>query len=662
MNWIIEPEYIACIEILILLVYTFTDRGAASLRTRMFLLCLGISLLGIGMNILSIHTINNAQTIPLWINWLVNSLFFILTPLMGSVIASYMLVLVFAHSLSRRGFRFMLVLLWMVYPVYLVLVATNISNHLLFSFSESFEYTRGPLNQAPYLLLIWYVILCLISFFSQMRTADRALKRVMRIVPFVVLALAFVQFMAPEVMMTGTATAIALIVLFIFCQQGTIGADQLTGLNNRESFYTTVETLTRNGTRFHALFVSLRGYKNINNRFGQRGGDQVLIAVGAYLRELRHNALVFRFGAVEFIVIFRSIEAAEYENALRAVIARFDESWTVMGMTTHLPACFADITYPDHTSDANRLIDSLEYATRLAKYGDDKVVRFNELISRQLTRRNYVLSMLKTAFIENLFFMNYQPIYDCEHERIISAEALVRLQDRDSVVMMPSEFVPLAEESGMIVELSWVVMEKTCRFLSEQNDEISIESISINLPPQQFVEEDMVNKTLALLQKYHVNPNRLKIEITERTIISDIQKVTRVIHELNQIGIGMYLDDFGTGYSNLAYVAQMPFECVKIDRSMLDPIAESENSYKMLEAVVRGLKHTGAKVLIEGVETGEQVALVRRLGIDRIQGYYYNRPLEEDELIARMRRDQKDHKPRSTTRVGAPSVFWDMDE
>jgi EAL domain-containing protein (putative c-di-GMP-specific phosphodiesterase class I) len=327
------------------------------------------------------------------------------------------------------------------------------------------------------------------------------------------------------------------------------------------------------------------------------------------------------------------MELGKYEALFCSVMDRFMERWETENVKIELRALFADIRVPDHAADVDDIIASLEYATRLAKLDTTgKPVRFTDRLKSEYTRRNYVISQVEKALKQDLFFLNIQPVYDIEQQRFTGGEVLLRLNEDNGMPISPGEFIPIAIDNGIATELGLMVMEKVCQLL-QANREIDIGWLSINISSQQDEFDETVQHLEMLLDQYDVEPWRIKLEITEMVLLEDLERAHKTMDELNKRGIGVYLDDFGTGYSNLVNVMTLPFECVKIDKGFIRNIINTPKSYGMLKTVISGLKNMNVIALAEGVETEEQDNIVRELGIDRIQGYYYARPMPADEFV-----------------------------
>lgn len=223
---------------------------------------------------------------------------------------------------------------------------------------------------------------------------------------------------------------------------------------------------------------------------------------------------------------------------------------------------------------------------------------------------------------------------------------LLRLRDEDGTPVSPGEFIPIAEQTGLIADISWQVLEMTCQFLSRHRQPWSL-PLSVNVPIQQLLEPDAAGRIRRTLQQYRIQPEQICLEITERTFSSDHEGVLETMQLLRQSGISFHLDDFGTGYSNLAAVFSMPFSCVKLDKSLVDSLAQNRNTRLMIRSLVRSFGQIGTELVAEGVETPEQARQLQEIGIRRIQGFCYSRPLGEKDFVRLIELQSSGHIPSS---------------
>ncbi|MEG1524905.1 MAG: bifunctional diguanylate cyclase/phosphodiesterase [Clostridia bacterium] len=640
MSWIVEPEYVACILIVIILGYSLLDRSMPSFQTKVFRASMCISLAAIFINIFSIYTIEHSVEFPVALNIILCTMYFAMTSLMATSIAAVGVTMMFENRYDSQRFWRAIVLLGILYLLYLSLVVANLWTGWLFWFDEGKNYVRGPLNKIGIALLCCILLNVIACYILEFRRVDKVFRAVIITLNLLATVLVALQSAFPNTMLTGTNAALALLVLFIYGQQQRRHVDHLTDLSNREMFYHTLERFAERGIRMHVAMVSLRGFKSINVRYGQRMGDRLLQQIGTYLGSLHKSVVAYRFSGVEFALIIARLPEAAYESLFAVVQRRFESPWQIDGVETMLCAAFADVAYPEHAGNINELIASLEYAVRLAKSQQGvEPVRFNKQLRNALGRRNYVIGSLETAMQENRYILNFQPIFDCESRKFFGAEVLLRLREANGQIISPAEFIPLAEETGEIHRISWMVIDRACAFMSEHRD-CGIEWLAVNVCEQQYSGIEAANRILEVLEKYKLLPSMLKLEMTEHVLIMDMDRARETVLRLMSRGVGVCLDDFGTGYSNLANVMMLPFECVKIDKSFVDSIEQEHSAYVLLETVIKGLKAMDVHVLVEGVETELQNNMMLNLGVNCIQGFYHARPMNDDAFIALMKQQQ----------------------
>ena len=239
---------------------------------------------------------------------------------------------------------------------------------------------------------------------------------------------------------------------------------------------------------------------------------------------------------------------------------------------------------------------------------------------------------MKRAIREDGFEVYFQPIYSWKEKSFTSMESLLRLRDDDGSMISPAEFIPIAEEVGLIDQIGWIVLDKVCAFMS-RHPEMDIRTASVNMSMQQFMGDGFAEKFEGYLEKYALDPESIRIEITERMISENPEHTGEVLKLLTEKGIRFYLDDFGMGYSNFAGVLSLPIETIKLDMTLVHSAFESDRKMVVLESLVDMLCKAGYSVVAEGIETLEQANTLHILGADRLQGYYYHRPMSEHEIV-----------------------------
>ena len=638
MSWNAAPELIAAIVILILILNTTGTQSVPTPRNRMFHLSLYFTFLCILLNLLTVLTINFATRIPLWLNMLVNTAYFMIYPFMPLVFISYMLLFIFEKSPShhRKRLKFTLWVIGVFLAGYLILTLVNVFTGWIFSFNSEFEYIRGPLNKLPLLLIIILIILALVQAFPERNYMDRFLLRIIAWFPLLSLGILGVQLMYPNIVLTGTAMMLATLSVHLNFQVKKISEDDLTKLPNRETFIKTVELISRRNRPVTILLISLDDFKYINDTYGRTQGDQFLLAIKQGLQLHFPGQRLYRYSGDEFSLIIES-KLGENEALLaNRVTDLFHKPWNIPGVQARIGASVAVLSLPLESEEAMDPINLLDHVVRTAKnQGKNQYIVCDDSIFRAMRRRNRLIDRLRQAVDSGGFALQYQPIFHLNDGQANSAEALLRLHDDILGDVVPSEFIPLAEEIGLIDEIGLWVFKQVCAFLNRlRKENLPLPSISINFSVQQLADSKVLQKLLAVLDSYQLPDNLLKLEITESMFIgSSYQEILAVMEPMIARGIHFHLDDFGTGYSNLAYVINLPFECIKLDKTLMWDIEHNERMQVFVERLVRAVIQMGSKVIIEGIETEEQRNFLQRVDCDMVQGFIFSPPLDEQDFI-----------------------------
>lgn len=628
------PEMLALILLLILLAFSMSDSVYAGHRTGLFAACLLTAILACGSRLAFIAYSTTADPVAetLHLLALLSQLF---TPFSASLIFTYSLARIYAGSFTQRGSRIAATCIWLIFAVYAALCVTNHSHHLLFTLDNLNNLRIAPLRAPGKISFILQFCVVLVNYFIHRRQADHGYHHVMALIPLLGVAMAVFQAMEPGLDINNITLAFILLLLLVCCQRQHVNRDRLTSAGSREALSSLMQRMIAAHQPFTLQQVSLLHFRHVNRRHGLATGDALLQVIAHEIQRTFPSDRFFRFNGTDF-VIFHDHQPDDTTTAqLAALRDRFTNYWEADNKHILLGASFAQVSYPQGGTTPEELINNLEYCQLQARsLPDNAAVIFDDNVRQRLANREHINELITSSLSTNRFFLCYQPIYDATGTNPCAAEALLRLRDEDGKIISPGVFIPAAEENGSIIQVTWMVLGKVCAFINQHKDE-KLPPISINFSAQQFAEQDMCSIIKRYLDHYQVDPSQIKIEITERVFTEINDQLMKNIEGLQEMGVGLYLDDFGTGYSNLASVLNYPIEVVKVDKSLL---SEDENSKAndLLQALVSGLKHLDVQVLIEGVETLEQSHRMQDIGVDRMQGFYYARPMEEKDFLSHM--------------------------
>ena len=414
--------------------------------------------------------------------------------------------------------------------------------------------------------------------------------------------------------------------------------DALTDLPNRVLLRERLEhalAITRRGGRHLAvLMLDLDRFKEVNDTLGHPAGDTLLQAVAARLRGcIGETTLIARLGGDEFAVIEYVTNSVVETTALaerigKALCEPFDLGDHQVTTGTSIGIAIA----PRDGTDSDEILKSADLALYSAKSGGRGTFRFFEPELDQLmhARRNLERDM-RTALVDGEFELHYQPFVNVESGEISGCEALLRWHHPERGLVLPAEFIPLAEETGLIVPLGEWVLRTACAEAAKWPVNLKI---AINLSPAQFRSKELVPVIVSALATSGIAPQRLELEVTETVIMHDSEAVFAALGQLHKLGVRIALDDFGTGYSSLSFLQKFPFDKIKIDRSFINELSGAKAESRLIaRAVVRFAVSLGKTTTAEGVETKEQFDVLRAEGCGELQGYYFSRPTHASEVV-----------------------------
>ena len=422
--------------------------------------------------------------------------------------------------------------------------------------------------------------------------------------------------------------------------------DELTGLANRQSF---IERLERDIRRAHRsakrlaiLFLDLDRFKSVNDTLGHDAGDRLLREAAQRLREAvrpsdfvaRSEVEFARLGGDEFTVLLPGI--VRVDDALQVaerIREKMLEPFVLGHNTLSLTTSIGIAMFPDDGEDAGTLLKHADTAMYYAKdQGRNGCRYYNAQLTAEAVRRMQLESSLRLALARDEFLLAYQPKVHAGSGRIASVEALVRWQHPERGLVMPLEFIPFAEEHGLISAIGRWVLQQACRDAASWLRAGRPLRLAVNLSPLQLREPNVAATVRAMLDDAGLPPEWLEIEVTESALMDDSETTLATLLALRAQGIHLALDDFGTGYSSLSYLKRLPLSTLKVDKSFVVGLPDDDDNLAIVQAIVSLAKHLGFSITAEGVETVEQARLLKRLGSDDLQGYYFSHPVGAAEL------------------------------
>ena len=416
--------------------------------------------------------------------------------------------------------------------------------------------------------------------------------------------------------------------------------DLLTDLPNRVLFMDRLEQSIKiadtHEKKVVLLFMDLDHFKDINDSLGHDIGDELLVDFSTRMKnKLCKSDTISRLGGDEFCIILNDVE--NIDSVTKFIIESMKiiiEPFVISGRKLHIGMSIGISMYPDDGSNANRLLKNADAAMYKAKdSGRNTYSFYNEEMTQKAIEKVFLEAALRNALEEDELLVYYQPQINAENNTLVGMEALVRWQHPTMGLIFPDKFIPLAELTGLIVELDRIVMKKAIRqFKAWYKAGYNPGKLSINLAIKQIESDDFIPFVENLLEQENCYHKNIELEVTESQIMKNSDKSIKVLQQINDLGISISIDDFGTGYSSLAYLKKLPISKLKIDKSFVDNLPHDSEDVAISQSVIGLCKSLNLKVIAEGVENEEQKEFLVENGCNFIQGYLYSRPLSVEDM------------------------------
>lgn len=410
--------------------------------------------------------------------------------------------------------------------------------------------------------------------------------------------------------------------------------DALTGLTNRFLFLeivkNTIESAKRNNSNFGILFLDLDRFKDINDTYGHYMGDMLLKSVAQRLKKcVRAEDTVCRLAGDEFAILIKNVDEDSLIAIVEKIIYSTQQSIESQNNVFNITLSIGISCYPRDGSDVDVLMSNADTAMYKAKeLGRDTYQFYDEKMSQSALNRVILERNLKIALQEDQFEAFYQPQINSATGEIIGAEALIRWNSPELGFVSPADFIPVAEQTRLIIKIDlWMMRETMKQLIAFDKDGIDIKMLSLNISAKQLESKEMIADLKSVLKETGFDPSRLELEITEREMMKNPEVTIHTLNKIKKLGISISIDDFGTGHSSLAYIKRLPIDKLKIDKSFVDELPHDKEDVAIVRSVISIAKNLQIDIIAEGVETNEQKDFLLKEGCPQIQGYLYSKPL-----------------------------------
>ena len=521
-----------------------------------------------------------------------------------------------------------------------VMVFTNRLTGFTFYMDENDLYHRGPLITLIYALGIFYFVFGFYSFFRYKKAISKNVSFSVGTVLIISALGVAVQAVSYRFAVELFSEALTLVGLMIMLEERGGYVDPLTGVFNRTALIDDSRRLIENNKSFRIVLIKLTDIDLFAKLVSDSDMDNIIVQVAEWLLTISSENTLYNYRSRDFAILCHGTSDLDTEYIVNAVIERFGREWKTGEATLRLEAVLSVLRIPEDVNMLEDLVDLLASGYKKRGAGS-RVVSYEELFSNQRNRR--IEEALRSAVEKKQLRVWYQPIWSVDEQRTVAAEALLRIDSDELRCISPAVYIPVAEQSDIIRDIGMFVFEDVCRFLkSISGRQLGISYIELNLSVHQFIYDDLVEHFEEIRKRYDIPTAAINLEITESASIGDTPVVGQTMRALRSLGYTFSLDDFGTGYSTLMQFLSSSYKNVKIDKSLLWESDRNEKSARLLDTMIRAIRSLGCNVVQEGVETESQLKRTERSGGNLIQGYYFSRPIPENDFITYLEKETRE--------------------
>ena len=552
-------------------------------------------------------------------------------------------IYLYIDMLNRNQRRYSQSELSVIIFSYVVVVASVIFAPIDYYIEEDGIYSYGLMVNCVYAVLIIYSVMTIIQTLRHMKNlAHRKQKICVLMTMMLWVGFGGVQILEPKILMSSVGISAIILLMFLSLENPSEYLDSETRAFNYYALRTVLQEYMSRHKNYAVVSMELDEASVIENYASNTIISEVLIEIKCYI-EKTFKSPCYRVNRMTLAFIIDNKKISKLDTFLEILADRFSQPWELKDRSVRLNAHANVLCCPEDFPFEGSILELLDFAEDSETYGHSIgfIRRIDDKSREKRIRNRKILHMVSDAIKNDTIEMYFQPIYSLEEKKFTNAEALVRLKDKETLgVISPEEFIPLAEKKGMIMPLSNLIFNHVFSFMSENNlRKKKLNRIEVNLSGLQSVDANLPKLMKSLLMKYNIAPDCVNLEITESIAVTSGYMLKKNMEELKKFGCSFAMDDFGTGYSNLSRIARADFELIKIDKSLLWPCFKEEasegtkNAKILLENMISMLLKMGRKIVVEGIETKEQFEYLESLGITYAQGFYFSKPLPEDEFI-----------------------------
>ena len=526
------------------------------------------------------------------------------------------------------------IILWLLNIYGLILIIINMKFPLLFGIDEQGYYYHTGYAYIYYIVAIVYLIFCIQHLFRFGKVVDWSKK--ISLYMFVILPYlcAWLEYQIEGFLLESFGITIAILWLYLNAPRMDRMIDSGTGALNQYAFSKKMVVLTEDKQNGFIVVLRFRDKTSLQNKYGLEVYKKLMRETACKLCDKAGREHVYYLQDGRFAVEIMKQEEEDAKKMANGLLKTLQKTWKIYGTEVEVWLVGALLVLPSDVRNLNDIYNYLEYLEIMPSLKDGNVYEGKHLDIAYMRRYDEIERAIDRALLHTNFDVYYQPIFSTKEKKIVAAEALLRMYDEEMGFVSPEEFIPIAEKNGKIIEIGHLVLERVCQFLQKEDiKKYGIHYIEVNLSIVECIQEGLPEELENILQKYNVDYNQINLEITETALAQNQDVLAENMKKISEMGLSFSLDDYGPGYSTITYMMRLPFKIVKIDKSILWSSFENEKAMIALCASINMIKDMQMEIVVEGVESEEMADKLAELGCDFLQGFYFSRPLPEEEFV-----------------------------
>lgn len=632
MDWIIEFDICALLITALILWVLHRRKDLMTMQNITFRVLLVLTLIAASSDLLSIYAIEHVTEIPLWLNYVIQLLYAIPFTSIPMVYYIYVVSLTIQNRIITKS---RIALMIIPYAIAFLLIITTPLTHWHLYFNDALQYCHGWAVYVTYALSFFYIILCFIDISHYKKRLSTMQITTIILICFTCAAAVLIQLIFNNLMIVSFAVAFCALLACFTLQSPIRVYNATTGAFTLKTFELMLLTLFRKKKTFTVFCMEPQHYGKLYETLGTTATEELSITLASTMREIAPGKPLYRLGDLRFALITEQT-AAELRPSIDRFLERYKEPFKLAGTTLSLTPVMCIVEAPEAASYLEDVINAIQDALSEAHQTDSEphLVQSGEASLIRRRRESAICHVLKRAIQKEEFVIHYQPIYSVRERRFVAAEALLRLSEKSLGDISPAEFIPIAQKTGIMPQISGIVIEQVCAFIATNRLwEKGIRHIGINLTSPECVNDLLPTEATRIMDRYHVPCNMINFEVTETAIQDNLRHFPEIIHDMSALGTVFTLDAFSSAFSEEGIVFNAPFRQVKLSKAFLDSSMNSEAKRTLLKHTISLFRDLNFEIIAVGVETREQAEELTMYGCHYFQGYYYSLPLPEQDLL-----------------------------